>query len=92
MGFILLLPSNHQQIIEQTRFTYYRLGKAFEKQAKIIEDKGQKQIDTLNVLKPKAMESGSNNKPVITQEIYKKIFEERMDETLKMSTKLILVI
>ena len=29
------------------------MGKAFEKQTKIIEDKGQKQIDALESLKPK---------------------------------------
>ena len=48
-----ILPSNQQQIIEQVRFTYSPLGKAFEKQTKIIEDKGQKQIDALESLKPK---------------------------------------
>ena len=31
-----ILPSNQQQIIEQTRFTYFPLGKAFEKQIKTI--------------------------------------------------------
>ena len=29
-----ILPSNQQQIIEQARFTYFTLGKAFEKQVK----------------------------------------------------------
>ena len=29
-----ILPSNQQQIIEQTKFTYSPLGKAFEKQTK----------------------------------------------------------
>ena len=48
-----ILPSNQQQIIEQARFTYSPLGKAFEKQIKTIEDKGQKQIDALESLKPK---------------------------------------
>ena len=33
--------------------TYSPLGKAFEKQAKTIEDKGKKQIDALADLKPK---------------------------------------
>ena len=33
-----ILPSNQQQIIEQTKFTYSLLGKAFDKQIKIIED------------------------------------------------------
>ena len=46
-----ILPSNQQQIIEQTKFTYSPLGKAFEKQIKTIEDQGQKQGDALNTLK-----------------------------------------
>ena len=46
-----ILPSNQQQIIEQARFTYSPLGKAFEKQIKTIEDQGKKQIDALNTLK-----------------------------------------
>ena len=65
-----ILPSNQQQIIEQAKFTYSPLGKAFEKQIKTIEDQGEKQITALKVLEPKAIESGSNNKPVITKEIY----------------------
>ena len=48
-----ILPSNQKQIIEQAKFTYSPLGKAFEKQIKTIEDKGQKQIDALESLKPK---------------------------------------
>ena len=46
-----ILPSNQQQIIEQAKFTYSPLGKAFEKQIKTIEDQGQKQIEVLNTLK-----------------------------------------
>ena len=36
-----ILPSNQQQMIEQAKFTYSPLGKAFEKQIKTIEDQGQ---------------------------------------------------
>ena len=39
-----ILPSNQQQIIEQAKFTYSPLGKAFEKQIKTIEDQGKKQV------------------------------------------------
>ena len=42
----------------------------------------------LEVLEPKVIESESNNKPVITKEIYDKILEERMDEILKMSREI----
>ena len=33
-----MLPSNQKQMIEQAKFTYSALGKAFEKQMKTIED------------------------------------------------------
>ena len=36
------LPFNQQQIIEQAKFTYSPLGKAFEKQTKTIENQGTK--------------------------------------------------
>ena len=45
-----ILLSNQQQIIEQAKFTYSPLGKAFEKQIKAIEDQGEKQIDALKNL------------------------------------------
>ena len=37
-----ILSSTQQQIIEQTKFTYSPLGKAFDKPIKIIEDQGKK--------------------------------------------------
>ena len=37
-----ILPSNQQQIIEQAKFPYSPLGKAFKKQTKTIEDQGEK--------------------------------------------------
>ena len=48
-----ILPSNQQQIIEQAKFTYSPLGKAFLKQTKTLEDQGKKQVDALVALKPK---------------------------------------
>ena len=42
-----ILPSNQQLIIEQAKFTYSPLGKAFEKQTKTIEDKREKQIKAI---------------------------------------------
>ena len=39
-----ILPSNQQQIIEQAKFTYSLLRKAFEKQIKTIENEGDRQI------------------------------------------------
>ena len=45
-----ILPSSQEQIIEQAKFTYYPLGKAFEKQIKTIEDQEKKQVETLKRL------------------------------------------
>ena len=45
-----ILPSNQQQTIQQARFTYSPLGKAFEKQIKTIEDQGKKKVEALNTL------------------------------------------
>ena len=47
-----ILPSNEKQI-EQVKFTYSPLGKAFQKQTKKIEDQGKNQVDILKTLKPK---------------------------------------
>ena len=83
-----ILPSNQQQIIEQTKFTYSPLGKAFEKQIKTIEDQGKKQVDALENLK-------DTNKQVVNinddyedkllyskeREIFRNIYNKRFDKT-----------
>ena len=48
-----ILPLDQRQIIEQAKFTYSPLGKAFEKQIKTIEDQRNKQVEALEILKPK---------------------------------------
>ena len=77
---VKILPSNQQQIIEQAKFTYSLLGKAFEKQIKTIEDQGQKQIDALEYLKPKKetkpIEEKSNNQSKATI-IFNELINER---------------
>ena len=82
-----ILPSNKQQIIEQAKFTYFPLGKAFEKQIKTIEDQGQKQVDALKDLKPKEqaklIEDKSNNQSKATI-----IFNELINERKKIMSKL----
>ena len=42
-----ILPCNQKQIMEQAKFTYSPLGKAFGIQTKTIEDQGRKQIDAI---------------------------------------------
>ena len=59
-----ILPSNQPQI-EQVKFTYSPLGKAFEKSIKTIKNQGKKQLEVLKDLTPKEQtkpfEDKSNN-------------------------------
>ena len=41
------LPPDQNRIIEQTKFTYSPLSKAFEKQIKTIKEQGEKQIKAI---------------------------------------------
>ena len=87
-----ILPSTQQQIIEQTKFTYSPLGKAFDKQIKTIGDQGKKQVDASNTLK-------SDNKITIGKYTYdpndtlfiskqKEIFNKLVDVRLEKITDL----
>ena len=90
-----ILPSNQQQIIEQAKFTYSPLGKAFEKQIKTIEDQGKKQVDALENLKlkeeTKPIEDKSNNQSRATI-IFNYLINKRksiMNECMKVLIKII---
>ena len=90
-----ILPSNQQQIIEQAKFTYSPLGKAFQKQTKTIEDQGKKQVDASESLKPSNKElppikdfiPEENLNPEIINEITKIEEEEKKVNRNKMVFK-----
>ena len=44
-------------MIEKAKFTYFPLGKAFEKQIKTIENQGEEQIKALEVHRKQLVES-----------------------------------
>ena len=81
-----ILPLNQQQIIEQAKFTYSPLGKALEKQIKIIEDRGEKQIKAIQDKRPiKSIEKfayaiNDSPKSLKEKEIYNKLTEESFDK------------
>ena len=81
-----ILPSNQQQIIEQAKFTYSSLGKAFDKQTKTIKNQGKKQVEALNTLK--LTTEDKSNKQSINKDIYYKLLEEIIGELLEMSKKI----
>ena len=87
-------PINNK-LLEQKKFTYSPLGKAFEKEVKTIEDKGQKHIDALENLK-------GQNKQLVNvdddyedkllhskeREIYRKIYNKRLDKIEELTEKI----
>ena len=82
-----ILQSNQPQIIEQAKFTYSPLGKAFEKQIKTIEDQGEKQIKAIQdqdqgqVKTMKKYDYDDEHTPVISKQ--KEIFNGLADERLE---------
>ena len=84
-----ILRYNQKQIIDQAKFTYYPLGKAFEKQIKTIEDQWKKQVKASEDLKlkeqTKAIEGKSDDKLSIQKEKYDRLLSERVDEIRKRS-------
>ena len=76
-----ILPSTQQQIIEQTKFTYSPLGKAFDKQIKTIEDQGKKQVHALEKLKPKEIKpiDGTSNNQSRAATIFNDLINKRKE-------------
>ena len=85
-----ILLSNQQQIIEQAKFTYSPLGKAFKKQIKTIEDQGEKQAKAIQDKgKIKTIQKyayDTEDTPLISNQ--KEIFNELVDERRKKITDL----
>ena len=88
-----ILPSNQQQIIEQAKFTYSPLGKAFQKQTKTIEDQGEKQTKAIQDKRPiKSIEKFTydiNDSPIVLKEkeIYNKLTEESFEKINNLDKK-----
>ena len=53
------MPFDQSRIIEQAKFTYSPLGKAFEKQTKTIEEQGRKQIEAIGEHRKRLVKSSS---------------------------------
>ena len=86
-----ILPFNQQQILEQAKFTYSSLGKAFVKQIKTIEDQGQKQVDALESLKTKEQTKAityDHESLEQKEESYNKSFYKKFDDIQELSKKI----
>ena len=84
-----ILPFDQSNIIEQAKFTYSPLGKAFKKQIKTIEYQGIKQVKALTALKPENNKEDIKSieriftKDMRTNEIKNEIYEIKKWEKLK---------
>ena len=76
-----ILPVNQQQIIEQARFTYSPLGKAFKKQINKIKDQVEKQIENLRSIKKLSVEDAIPNSAFATDEAKEEL--NKTEETEK---------
>ena len=85
-----ILPSDQQQIIEQAKFTYSPLGKAFQEQTKTIKEQGEKQIKAIQDKRPiKSIKKFSyhiNDSPIVLKEkeMYNKLTEESFENINKL--------
>ena len=88
------MPPTQQQIIEQAKFTYSPLGKAFKKQTKTIEEQGKKQIKAIQDNKEQLVNINNDddykNKPLLSREreVFKNIYNKRLDKIEKLSEKI----
>ena len=88
-----ILPSNQQQIIQQAKFTYSSLGKAFEKQIKTIEDQGKKQVKAIQDNKHLVNINNDDDykdKLLLSRErqIFKDIYNKRLDKIEELNNKI----
>ena len=88
-----ILPSNQQQIIEQARFTYSPLRKAFEKQIKTIENQREKQIKAiqdqgqLKTIKNNAYDAEDTPFLSKQKEIFNELVDKRCEKIIDLDKK-----
>ena len=83
-----ILLSNQKKILEQAKFTYSPLGKAFERQIKTIEDQGKKQVEALKPEEQKAIEDKFDDKLSMQKETYNRLLGKRLNEIKEISKKM----
>ena len=67
------LPPDQRRVVEQAKFAYSPLGKAFEEQTQPIEEQGEKQIDAITN-QNESLEALANKDD--HKSIYKEIFDK----------------
>ena len=87
-----ILPSNQQQITQQTKFNYSPLGKAIEKQRKTIEDQGKKQVEAIQDNKQLVNINKDDYKDELLlskeREIFKDISNKKLNKIEELNNKI----
>ena len=87
-----ILPSNQQQIIQQAKFNYSPLGKAFENQIKTNKDQGKKQVKAIQDNKQLVNINKDDYKDKLLlskeREIFKDIYNKRLDRIEELNNKI----
>ena len=82
------LSPGQKRVAEQAKFTYSLFGKAFEKQIKIIEDQGRKEIDAItNQNKRLAALTNKDNHKANYNEISEELVKKRFDEIKELTNE-----
>ena len=76
-------------MIEQDKFAYFPLGKAFGKQTKTIEKQGKKQIDVITI-QNRRLDALTNKDDLksIYKKISDKLVQEKFDEIKELTNKI----
>ena len=86
-----ILPPDQRRVIEQAKFAYSPLGKAFEKQTKTVEEQGEKQIKAIEDNEKQLVnKQQSNNELLLSKEkeILKNIYNKRLDKMDELSKRI----
>ena len=85
-----VLPSNQQQIIQQAKFNYSPLAKAYEKQIKTIKDQGKKQVKAIQDNKQLVNKDDYKDRLLLSKEreIFKNIYNKRLDKIEELNDKI----
>ena len=73
-----VLCSTQRQVIEQAKFTYSPLGKAFKKQTRIIVEQGREQNEAIEVHGKQLLKSSSEKESLLLFEIFSEFSNERI--------------
>ena len=83
-----VLCSNQKQIIEQAKFTYSPLGKAFKKQTRIIVEQGREQNEAIEVHGKQLLKSSSEKESLLLFEIFSEFSNERIKKIQYLSKQI----